>query len=45
MQQKRKTFTVAILITLAIIFAGACYATAMEKININTATLRRTDAT
>jgi competence protein ComEA len=39
MQQNRKTITMAILVALAIVFAGACYASAMEKININTATL------
>ena len=39
MKQRRKTITMALLIALAVVLAGAGYATAMEKININTATL------
>lgn len=32
-----RQFYVAVLISIAVIFAGTCCATAMEKVNINTA--------
>lgn len=33
----RKKYYLAVLISIAVIFAGTCCATAMEKVNINTA--------
>ncbi|WP_319525440.1 helix-hairpin-helix domain-containing protein [uncultured Desulfosarcina sp.] len=41
MKQHTKTLTLAIMVVLAIVFAGTCCATAMEKVNINTATLEQ----
>ena len=38
MKKARRTICLAILVTFAIVFAGTCCATAMEKVNINTAT-------
>ena len=37
MTRFKKKFYLAVLISLAIIFTGTCCASAMEKININTA--------
>jgi len=39
MTQARRSIGVVILVALAIVFTGTCCATAMEKVNINTATV------
>ena len=39
MKQARKHIGMSILVALAIIFTGTCCAVAMEKVNINTASL------
>jgi competence protein ComEA len=38
MKQAKRTISVVILVAFAIVFAGTCCASAMEKVNINTAT-------
>lgn len=37
MKGLKKKFYLAVLISIAVIFSGTCYAVAMEKVNINTA--------
>lgn len=41
MQRFKKRFYLAVLITFAVIFTGTCCASAMEKININTAPIEQ----
>lgn len=41
MNRFRKTVSLAILVSVAVIFAGACCASAMETVNINTASLEQ----
>ena len=39
MNQAKRTIAMAILVVCSIVFAGTCCAAAMEKVNINTATV------
>ena len=41
MRTVKKTISLAILVSIAFIFAGTCCAVAMEKVNINTASVEQ----